>query len=554
MARSGHRPSSEHTLAGERSRFKLRRGLPFECPTPTGRRLSHGAKATVPPTMQLHDRERRRSPTHLLVLPRHALLLSLCACGTAPEFLEPVGAKPEPVQALPPAPDGGGGSGGTSGVALPDAGPPPERPKTPPGSALFVNDQVLEVRLTLDPADLRELEEHGDEEVYLPGRATIIGAGVSAVDLPQIGVRHKGAHSLHRCWDNALRVRSRGDGCEKLSYKLKFDKYDPEQRVDGLKRLNLHASSSDDTRLHELMAYGIFRDFGVDAPRTALAKVYVNDVLEGLFIAVEAVDGRYTKAHFPDGGGDGNLYKEIWPSPLLNPTDLLASLRTNEEVGDVSEFQRFSDAVALSTSASFAQAMLPWVDVEQLLRYIAVDRAIKNWDGIMAFYSPSRPHNFYWYHDMEGSGRFTLIPWDMDNTFWKSDPYMAPEPSTGLAPVPDWNVEPTTCTNRVIWSTSSTQGLMPPRCDRLLDELARGSWGRFVSIADELLAGPFEPTRLVERARHHAALLDPIIADDPVLDVEEWRDEVSSFEETLLQAVEDFQAYAARGLVDEKDL
>src|SRR5690606_25470584 len=148
------------------------------------------------------------------------------------------------------------------------------------------------------------------------------------------------------------------------------------------------------------------------------AKVYVNDVLEGLFIAVEAVDGRYTKAHFPAGGGDGNLYKEIWPSPLLDPSALLDSLRTNEEAGDVSAFEQFADAVALSTSATFTEAMSPWVDLEQLLRYVAVDRAIKNWDGIMAFYSPSRPHNFYWYHDAQGSGRFTLIPWDMDNTFW----------------------------------------------------------------------------------------------------------------------------------------
>ncbi len=477
---------------------------------------------------------RRPAPLVTLLPAPFALLLSLCACGVPSELLQP-GEDPEPT-----TPDGAGGSG------APDVGSPGL-----PGSVLFANDQILEVRLTLDASDQHTLEEYGVEEVYVPGRATIIGAGVSALDLPQIGVRHKGAHTLRRCWDNPLGVRSREDGCEKLSYKLKFDEYDSERRVDGVKRLNLHAATTDDTRLHELMAYGIFRDFGVDAPRTAIAKVYVNEVLEGLFIAVEEIDGRYAKAHFPDGGGDGNLYKEVWPSPLLNSASLQQSLRTNEQLGDVSGFRQFSDAAARMSAATFSQALSPWVDLDQLLRYVAVDRALKNWDGIMAFYTPSSPHNFYWYHDVEGSGRFTLIPWDLDNTFWAADPYMAPSASSMVAAVPDWNVEPMNCDGRRVWDASSTQRIIPPRCDRLLDELAQSSWSRFADISDELLAGPFEPARLVERARHHAALLGPIVAEDPLLDLAQWRADARSFEWTLERAAWDFRAYVARGLVNE---
>lgn len=496
--------------------------------------------------MQLSSCVQRPAPLTSVVRWRFAsLVLTLCACGVPSGLLEPVDDEPTPPDGSGPTiPDGGAG-GGTGD----DLGAPHQPGTALPGSRLFARDQVLEVRLRLAESDERELEEHGDEERYVPGHATILGAGVSALELGPIGVRHKGAYTLNRCW-NQLGVRTYENGCEKLSYKLKFDEYDPDHRLDGVKRLNLHAATLDHTRLRELMAYGLFRDFGVDAPRTALAKVFVNDALEGLFIVVEDVDGRYTKAHFPEGGGDGNLYKEIWPSPLLDRAALKHSLRTNEEVGDVSAFERFASAAAVMDSSTFTQSMSPWVDTEQLLRYIAVDRAIKNWDGIMAFYSQSRPHNFYWYHDVDGTGRFTLIPWDLDNTFWESDPYMA---ASGVTPVPDWNVEPMNCEPRPVWSESSTQSIFPPRCDRLLDELAKTSWSRFASIGGELLAGPFAPARLVERARHHAALLDRLVAEDPLLDLAQWRAATRSFEGTLERAADDFRDYIAQGLVSEAD-
>jgi spore coat protein H len=206
-----------------------------------------------------------------------------------PILLPPDDTAPEPVE--PPAP-----------IVVPEA---------LPGAQLFGDAQVLEVHLTLSALDQMLLEQNGNDEVYVPAQARIRGAGIGEVVYSQIGMRHKGAYSLHHCWNDAG-VRSYTGSCAKLSYKLKFDEY-TDDRLDGVKRLNLHASSSDATRLRELVAYSTFRDFGVAAPRTAIARVYVNGVFEGLFIAVEAVDGRFTKAHFSEGGGDGNLYKEIWP-------------------------------------------------------------------------------------------------------------------------------------------------------------------------------------------------------------------------------------------------
>lgn len=446
---------------------------------------------------------------------------------------------------LPPEPDTD-----TDGDDPDDALEPPlvlvSTPAVPPGAQLFGDDQVLEIHLTLETANQTLLQEHGNDEIYVPAEARITGAGIGEVLYSQIGMRHKGAYSLHHCFD-AAGVRSYTGACAKLSYKLKFDEY-TEARLDGVKRLNLHASSGDATRLRELVAYSTFRDFGIEAPRTAVARVHVNGVLEGLFIAVEAIDGRFAKAHFPEGGGDGNLYKEIWPRADVDDTRLLESLRTNEDVGDISAFLAFGDAVSGATPGTFSADMAAWLDIDHTLRYIAVDRALKNWDGIMAFYEPSTPHNFYWYHDSGGSGRFQLVPWDMDNTLWDFDPYMSPDQWVTAAPVPDWNEEPSACNPRSVWEAGGELTITPPRCDRLLDLLAETHFERFQSIALELLSGPLKPELLLDKVSHFSALLEPIITDDPGLDVAEWRERRDDFELLLGRTRDDFGAFASGGL------
>jgi hypothetical protein len=195
--------------------------------------------------------------------------------------------------------------------------------------------------------------------------------------------------------------------------------------------------------------------------------------------------------------------------------------------------------------------MAGWLDIDHTLRYVAVDRALKNWDGIMAFYSPTSPHNFYWYHDVEGSDRFQLIPWDMDNTSWAFDPYMSPESWVTAAPVPDWNAEPSTCSPRPVWDQNGDQSITPPRCDHFLDLLAETHFERFQSIATELLDGPFAVDALMARVDRLSAALEPIVADDPLLSLSRWRSERDAFKELLERSHDRFAGFAARGLMQE---
>lgn len=420
----------------------------------------------------------------------------------------------------------------------------------PPGAEVFAADQILEVRLTMAAEDWERLEEHGNEEVYLPGAATVRGTSLTEVRFAKIGVRHKGAYSLHHCWDNFGGVRGNAPECAKLSYKLKLDEYDTARRLDGLKRLNLHAAAGDATKLRELIAYATFNEFGVDAPRATPARLYINGEYQGVFIAVEELDGRYTKAHFPEGP-DGNLYKEVWPRTEVADSRFVAALETNEESPDVSGMRAFATTIAASTPETFEDDMAGWIDLDNTLRYLAVDRALKNWDGIMAFYSPVSPHNFYWYEDPNAASRFRLIPWDLDNTFWEFDPYMQPEGWVTAAPMPDWNSAPLNCSARPVWTPDNAVKLTPPRCDPFLDLLAQTHWERFAAIGAELLAGPFTEARLNEKVRYWESRIAPLVQDDPVVGFSTWQSDVSRFPQIVARAVGDFQTFIDTGLIEE---
>ncbi|HTV25427.1 MAG TPA: CotH kinase family protein [Polyangiaceae bacterium] len=445
---------------------------------------------------------------------------------------------------------GSGGSASDPGVPQPGSGLP--------GAEVFAAGQYLDVDLTIAAADLQQLEEHGNLEEYVAASVRIERGGqpgleAARVELAQVGVRHKGNYSLHHCWDDFGGARSYEAECARLSLKLKFDAYDPEARFDGLKRLNLHAVMGDASKLHDLVAYQAFRDFGVDAPRAMPARVRVNGELRGLFIAVEDIDGRYTAAHFPDAP-DGNLYKEIWPNASVGDSEFVAALETNEEASDVSGMRAFAEAIARTTPETLADELTPFVDVDTLLRYVAVDRALKNWDGIMAFYAPTTPHNFYWYQAGGSDGRFHLIPWDLDQTLWPFDPYMDPQQWVTAAPIPDFNTRPMHCAPRPIWDEAGTERVTPPRCDRLLDALAQSQWPRLVELGHELLAGPMAIARLEATLDVWAPVLEPLVAEDPLLEPVAWQRAVGELRAVIAQTGPIFERFLGAGLLDEQPI
>ena len=169
----------------------------------------------------------------------------------------------------------------------------------------FVFDEgvIRTYDLTVADDDWTWLNEHPLDEEYVPGRLTFEGR-----EYDDVGVRYKGFYGqLRFCFDAAG-----NQTCDKIALKLKFSEYDRRGRFYGLKRLNFHSMHEDDSQLREALAYRLYREAGVAAPRTAFAWVTVNGEPHGLFLVVENIDDRFVATHFRDGG-NGKLYKEVWP-------------------------------------------------------------------------------------------------------------------------------------------------------------------------------------------------------------------------------------------------
>jgi spore coat protein H len=446
---------------------------------------------------------------------------------------------------------GSAGAGGGAGVAsstIATAGTSNGGRNTI-GDPIFSQESVIEYRLTVADSDIKYLDEHGDEEKYVPATASVTSSTFARIDLGKIGVRYKGDVTLHSCWDSG--TRSHEGACQRLSYKLKFDEYVTDTRLFGLKRLNLHVSYADPTRLREMLAQWLFSAFGITTARAAPAAVYVNDSLVGLFIAVEEVDGRFTARHFPDGG-DGNLYKEAWPISSKPDSYFADALSTNNGTSaDISDIKAFAAAVAGLNASNFDQALSSWLDIDYMLRYMAVDRAIKNWDGITAFYNPDGPHNFFFYHDDGTRKLFHLIPWDFNGasatpgTFIDSDPYM--DPGYGVNTVPNVNVAPTSCQGISIWGIAGDPGMGPPGCDPLLRYLMQTQWSRWVTIGQELLAGPMARDQMQARIDALRALIEPTVARDSLLQAGAWSGAVEALPKTIENNRTAFQALMTQG-------
>jgi spore coat protein CotH len=278
---------------------------------------------------------------------------------------------------------------------------------------LFAPDRIETYEVFIEPTVLEWQRLNARKEKYVPARLRFRGR-----EWENVAMRFKGDNTLNRCFNWEERQT-----CPKLSIKLRFDRFEPRGRFYGLRRINFNSMVRDPSLIREHLAYALYREAGVPAPRTAFARVLLNGASEGLFLAVEAVDQAFVEHSFPDRGY-GSLYKEVWPGCDAESVYRQA-LRTDEVRGGASRFVEFGQKLRSASEVNWEGELIRWLDLPVLLRYLVVDQAIGNWDGVRGWYCRGTGcdnhkgcgnHNAYWYQESSGQ-RFHLIPWDLDNTF-----------------------------------------------------------------------------------------------------------------------------------------
>lgn len=412
---------------------------------------------------------------------------------------------------------GGGGEGDA-----PDAGALEIDARTGPTSDdLFDPTRVHRWEVTVAAADWEQINSDPRAEAYVPADVRW-GEYVVA----QAAIRYKGGvGSLGLCFDqqgNRL--------CPKLSMKLRFDEYVAGQRFAGLKRINFHAMMRDASHMKDRLGYGLFRAAGVPAPRSAHARLIVNGEDLGVFALVEEIDGEFVEDHFRDvdGSGEGNLYKEVWPM-YGSATPYINALETNEDLNpNVDKMVRFAGALEGANAANFRATIGTWIDIPTLVSFMAVDRLIDNWDGIVAWYCTAqgicRNHNYFWYEEV-GRDRVWLIPWDLDNTM------QVPSLMRDSYGVPDWNASPTDCALRQVFFGYYAR---PAGCDRLIGLTAQTLWAEYEARTAEILAGPASAAVMeAEMAAMEALLEVEVMTDSFGPGINAWRQGVNDLRNDL---------------------
>jgi spore coat protein CotH len=310
----------------------------------------------------------------------------------------------------------------------------------------FVTDQVVEVRITMNQKDWDSLRANALEKQYVPADFRYDGELVR-----DVAVRTKGASSLQSVYSI---------GSPRFSLTVDFNLFDPGRTFRGLKKLNFDNGFRDPTYIRERLAGELFSEMGVPTPRESHVDLWVNDVHLGVYTQVEEIDKTFLKEHFSNDGG--NLYRGAgalnWGKEeleanraILAPEQLAASiadlqvrqnilqalkqqeprmsdnktssfqqpdwslddpllgLKTNEKHPDHTALFNLIDVSCNEPDETFPQAIEKVLDVDEVLRYLAVSSLIGYLDGYL-----NHSTNTYLY---EVDGKFTLIPWDMVETF-----------------------------------------------------------------------------------------------------------------------------------------
>jgi len=206
----------------------------------------------------------------------------------------------------------------------------------------------------------------------------------------------------------------------KRSFLVDLDRADHAE-FHGLHAMSLQSGALDASKVREVLAFALFREAGVPAPRTALAEVTLTvpgqhpKAYLGLYTLVEPVDRAFLKDRFqtdkglllrPQGlrgldflGDDWNKYRGPY-RPLAEPTP--------DEARRLIEFVRL---VQQGDDEQFRKEIASYLDVDKFLRFMAVQALIANADGFFTL-----AYNYALFLEPK-TNRFVFIPGDQELAF-----------------------------------------------------------------------------------------------------------------------------------------
>jgi parallel beta-helix repeat protein len=245
---------------------------------------------------------------------------------------------------------------------------------------------INEIYIYCDQKEFDRIIEKYTENIYIP------------VTVVCNGVKNTGA-----------RMRIRGDTSRefpKKSFKIKLDD-DP--LILGTDVLNLNADYKDPSYIHQYLASRLMNEAGLYCFKSQHIRLFINNHFAGLYLLIENVDNQFLRKRGLDTRA--NLYKANKDGACLSYYDKLDKYWEVKSKGfsDKSDLENLINVLDTIEDSRYYEFAKKTFDYDRMITIILMNALTAN--------QSTWYHNYYMYHDINNTQKWTMFPWDMDKTF-----------------------------------------------------------------------------------------------------------------------------------------
>ncbi len=304
-------------------------------------------------------------------------------------------------------PGGPGGPGGRMTPGTPGPKVSESGVKTYPGKGLYDTDVLRTIFITFEENDWEEaLEDFNNTDVDIPAQVSVDGQ-----KLDKVGIRFRG--------NSSYMMVPRGS---KRSFNLSVDMVNKGQKLLGFKTLNLLNSNSDPSMMSSVLYAHISQQL-FPSLRANFVKVVINGESWGIYVNFEQFNKDFVESSFKVAStkeNEGARWK-VSGSPqadggLRYLGDSVAPYRQRFEIKSKDKPEDWLSLINLcrvlntTPAAELEQSLAPILDVDGVLKFLALDVTSQNSDG---YWTRASDYNLY----KDPKGVFHIIPHDTNEAF-----------------------------------------------------------------------------------------------------------------------------------------
>ncbi len=246
----------------------------------------------------------------------------------------------------------------------------------------------------------KELAAFYHTDVEVPAKLTVDGKVY-----PAVGVHFRGASSFMMTPEG-----------RKRSLNLSIDFTDEEARLGGYRTLNLLNANGDPTLLRSVLYLQIARDY-IPAPKANFVRVVINGEFWGIYPSVQQYNSDFVKEWWNSTKG------ARWKTPgspmgragLAYIGDDPAAYKRAYEIKTKDNPKSWAALINLckvlnqTPPDKLEAALAPILDIDETLKFLALDKALINNDG---YWARASDYSIY----LDEKGKFHIFPHDANET------------------------------------------------------------------------------------------------------------------------------------------